>query len=73
MNSMIEETGKDPNLETNKMEEIEKLTSARIVAETSRDEALKEVETLKRSEERRVGKECRSKSGKKKKKEKHEH
>ena len=47
--STNEEAGTDPNLETNKMEEIEKLTSARIAAETSRDEALKEVETLKSS------------------------
>lgn len=46
---LSEEAGTDPNLETNKMEEIEKLTSARISAETSRDEALKEVKTLKSS------------------------
>ena len=45
-NPLSEEAGTDPNLETNEMEEIEKLTSARIAAETSRDEALKEVETL---------------------------
>lgn len=47
--STNEEAGTDPNLETNKMDEIEKLTSAKIEAEHGRDEARKEVETLKSS------------------------
>ena len=47
--NLIEDSGTDPNLEKTMNEDIEKLTSAKIDAEHGRDEALKEVETLKSS------------------------
>lgn len=49
--SMNEDSGTEnnPNLETTNMDDIEKLTSARIEAEHSRDEALKKINTLKSS------------------------
>ena len=47
VNNTIETSGTDPNLEQSMTEETDKLKFAKIEAEKSRDEALKEVETLK--------------------------
>lgn len=47
MDSMTETTGTDPNLEKTMTEDTDKLTFAKMEAEKDRDEALKDLETLK--------------------------